>query len=122
MSDRKWNVLAWTASIALFVLIGLAGLSKFMMSAGWNERFEGWGLPVSLVLIVAAIELVGAVLLLIPKLAAWGGAALAVIMLGASATHLFNGEWVRVPYTLTLMALAIGVARFRHRRQRSQAT
>jgi hypothetical protein len=39
--------------------------------------------------LTGSIEVVGAVLLLIPSLALFGGAALAVTMIGAVATHLF---------------------------------
>jgi putative oxidoreductase len=117
MSERTKNIVAWVASVALFGLIGLPGLTKLTMSAEWVERFEGWGLPGSMVMVVGAMELIGAALLLVPKLAKWGGALLAMAMLGASGTHLLNGEGMRVPYSLALAAVAVGVALFRHRQQ-----
>ena len=117
MSERTQNIIAWIGSIVVAALVGLPGFTKFAMAADWVERFEGWGLPGSMVMIVGAMELGGAILLLIPKFAKWGGVVVAMTMLGAAGTHLLNAEGARVPYTLVLAFTALGVAIFRHRHE-----
>jgi uncharacterized membrane protein YphA (DoxX/SURF4 family) len=117
MSERTQNIIAWIGSVVVAAMVGIPGLTKFTGAADWVERFEGWGLPGSMVMIVGAMELGGAILLLIPKFAKWGGVIVAMAMLGAAGTHLFNDEASRVPFTLVLALTALGVAIFRHRQE-----
>ena len=67
--------------------------------------FENYGYPDNFYLLVGAIELLGAISLLIPKVAGYGASALIVIMIGASLTHLVNDEVPQVLFTGTLMIL-----------------
>jgi putative oxidoreductase len=117
MSKRTQNIIAWIGSIVVAAMVGLPGFDKLASSANWVEQFEGWGLPGSMVMIVGAMELGGAILLLIPKFAKWGGVAVAMAMLGASGTHLLNAEAARAPFSLVLAAITLGVAFSRHRQQ-----
>jgi hypothetical protein len=54
------------------------------------------------------LEVLGAVALLVPKLAATAASMLFVIMLGALVTHVRHGETGRVPEVL-ILALLLGV-------------
>ena len=84
-------------------------------------RFAGWGLPTWLVPVIGLAEVGGGLLLLVPRTALIGGLILAVVMLGATFTHLLNGEAIRVPLTLGLTGMALAVSIFRHRRRRTEA-
>ena len=118
MSKSKFfNILSWVGSVVVFALVGLSGVSKFLQPSGWNMHFERWGLPAALVPVVGAAEIVGCLLLLVPKTSPMGGFVVAVVMLGATITHLMNGEAIRVPITLALMAIAIAIAVYRMKRR-----
>ncbi len=107
-------VLLWSLSALLGVGFALAGIGKF--SPPWPRMFADWGFPVWFTYAVGVAELVAGVLLLVPKTAVLGAATLALIMVGATGTHLVHGEsnW---SFTLTLVVLftTIGVARYRGR-------
>ena len=74
------------ASAAMFLFAGglkLAGVPLMV------QQFGVIGLGHWFRYLTGAIEVTAAILLLIPSLAAYGGAALAVTMVGAIFTHLF---------------------------------
>ena len=107
-------------TIALFVLqILLAGmfvmaaLAKLGGAVAMVAMFRNYGYPDKFYLLVGAVELLGAIALLIPRLTAYGAAALAVIMVGASVTHLLSGEAPRVSFTGFLLILLVVVGYLR---------
>jgi uncharacterized membrane protein YphA (DoxX/SURF4 family) len=95
----------WAVTVLLAVFFTMMGLPKLLGLGGWAGRFATWGYPPSFVILVGVAELAGAVMVLIPRLATLGGALLAVIMLGAAATHLLHGETARVLVPLALLAV-----------------
>ena len=94
--SRVKNVIAWIAQILLAVFYVLAASGKVMSRPQWIELFRKWGFPDRFYLIVGALELLGAVGLLIPRLTRYAAFALIVLMIGAAATHLINGEGLQV--------------------------
>ena len=94
--------------LALFFVA--MGLPKMLGLGGWAGRFAAWGYPPWVVVLVGVCEIGGAVMLLIPPLARPGAAGLSVIMLGAVATHLRYGEFVRVIVPLILFTLLMVIA------------
>lgn len=95
----------WAVAIPSSVFFVLMGLPKVFGQGGWAGRFTAWGYPPWFVVVVGVAELAGAGMLLIPRLATVGGSLLAVIMLGAAATHLQHGETARVVVSLALFAV-----------------
>jgi len=112
---RAAAVAIWTITVFLALEFVLAGGGKFFPGPGgtWRREFIGWGLPAWSVPIVGAVEVGGALLLLIPRFAAVGGAVLATTMVGAAGTHALHGEWNRFVFTLILCVLSLIVARAR---------
>ncbi len=100
----------WAVTVLLAVFFTMMGLPKLLGLGGWAGRFANWGYPSSFVILVGVAELAGAVMVLIPRLATLGGALLAVMMLGAAATHLLHGETARVLVPLVLFAVLTVVA------------
>jgi len=105
----------WVLSILLAFVFVTAGLPKLLGQPGHVRAFVRWGYPDWFRLVVGAIEVASAILLLIPRLAFLGAAGIAVIMAGATYTHVIRTpeEASRAPFTLTLLALAalVGLAR-----------
>jgi len=76
------GVLLWILTVFELLGMGLAGAAKFQ-GDGWQNMFLGWGYPAWLALAVGAVEVVGALLILVPRFATYAAAMLIVIMLGA---------------------------------------
>jgi uncharacterized membrane protein YphA (DoxX/SURF4 family) len=74
----------------------IAALPKLVGAHVWIVKFIKWGYPRWFLFAVGSLELVGAALLLIPRLAKYGAIVLAVVMVGAGYTHLANGEGLQV--------------------------
>ena len=108
------TVALWIVQIlaaAAFVAIGLA---KFA-SPEWARNFERWGYPDGFYLVIGALEVGGAILLLVPKLSSYAAVLLGAIMVGAAATHALHNEAARVSAPLMWLAVValVGVARRR---------
>jgi uncharacterized membrane protein YphA (DoxX/SURF4 family) len=96
------------AAAALFV----AGVAKFG-NAGWERSFAHWGYPPGFVLVVGAAEALGALCLLVPRLASYAAAFLGVIMVGAAVTHLVHGERFTMPLLYLCLLTLAGLGRRR---------
>lgn len=110
MKERTRNVLLWVGSVLLALLFFAAGASKLLMAEESAQEFEGWGYPAWFHWVIGVVEVAGALLLLWPRTAFYGGALLAVDMAGAVMTHLANAEWTMWPLPLALGIVAILVA------------
>ncbi len=122
MSDRTFGSVlkgigVWAPTVLLGVLFVLQGLAKFPASSQWPAMFQGWGFPPGFHLIVGAVELVGGLLLFVPRFAAYGAAALGAVMVGACMTHLVHGEMPQTGFTRVLAALFFLLARVRWSRR-----
>ncbi len=105
MKAKLTKVFAWILKIVLGLEFILAGQAKFTRHISWSEDFEAWGFPDHFYLVIGALELIGAVLLFIPKFTIKAVAMLNIIMLGAAITHLVHHEWSRVVVTLAIFVL-----------------
>ena len=79
----------WALQIVSAGMFLLAGTMKLSGAPMMVQMFGAIGLGQWLRYFTGAIEVVSAVLLLIPSVASFGAAALAVTMVGAILTHLF---------------------------------
>src|SRR5215213_2491140 len=77
----------WTLQILCAAMFAFAGFHKLTGGADMVQAFATIGLGQWFRYLTGAIEIVSAVLLLIPALAVVGAAALAVTMVGAVITH-----------------------------------
>jgi uncharacterized membrane protein YphA (DoxX/SURF4 family) len=98
---------------ALFVLIGIGKFS----APGWQRNFERWGYPDGAYAVVGLAEMLGGVLLLLPRFTTWSVAGLYVILAGAIGTHVMHGETSRL-FSPLLYVFLLGIAAHarRHRR------
>jgi uncharacterized membrane protein YphA (DoxX/SURF4 family) len=68
------------------------GAGKFIDPTKWIDKFAAWGMPAWFVPVSGALELAGAIGLLIPVLRGLAGLGLALFMMGAVATHVVHAE------------------------------
>jgi uncharacterized membrane protein YphA (DoxX/SURF4 family) len=109
------TVALWIVQVlaaAAFVAIGVA---KFA-SPVWARNFARWGYPDGFYLLIGALEIGGAILLVVPKSSSYGAALLGAIMAGAAATHALHHEAARVSAPLMWLAIVALIGWARRRR------
>ena len=86
------SVISWVVQILLAAFFVLAASGKLISRPQVIEIFRNWGFPEKFYLVIGALELLGAIGLLIPRLAGYAAAGLVLLMIGAALTHLLNAE------------------------------
>lgn len=121
MTGRFRHIAVLVLSFVLAALFLFSGGSKLAGAEQHVQGFAHWGYPDWFRVVVGAVEVVAAILLLIPRLACVGAAALIVIMAGATYTHLFRatGEGPMAAMTVVLLVFLLIVAAARCRNDRS---
>ena len=117
MSVRKIarEVVAWLLAIFLFINFFRAGIAKFDDASGWARSFQAWGFPVWFRVAIGVIETAAAILILWPRTAAYGAAAMAAVMLGAIGTFAVNGTMHPTPIVTLVWATLVLFLRWRQR-------
>jgi putative oxidoreductase len=109
LRSRTANALLWTGQIVAAGMFLMAGGAKLAGAAPMVAMFATIGIGQWFRYLTGTIEVVSAVLLLVPSLAFFGAAALASTMVGAIFTHLFViGGNPAVP--IVLLAITTTVA------------
>jgi uncharacterized membrane protein YphA (DoxX/SURF4 family) len=122
MQRRIGIALMWGASIITALGVGLAGVAKFAAPGRWQELFVAWGFPQWFLPIAGAIEVAGAVALLIPQLWLCGALLLGGAMTGAIITLLMHPTPsfpLVLPAVYVVLLIAIAAARVRMRTDRA---
>jgi uncharacterized membrane protein YphA (DoxX/SURF4 family) len=88
----------------------LAGAPKLLQVPVWVDKFGGWGYAKWFLVAIGGIEVICAVLLLIPALAFYGTAVLGVVMIGATYTHVANSEGWEVLRPLIFLFVLVAIA------------
>ena len=101
------NIVYWAMIIFLAAIFLLGGVGKLTAMEVWQDRFVNqWNLPAWLAPITGVAEILGGLMLLIPRLTMLGAAVIVMVMLGATGTHVMAGEWSRIGITLAFGTMA----------------
>lgn len=87
--------------IAIFVASGSAKLAALPFDV---EAFARWGYSAAFMYLTGALEVAGAIGLLLPRLSALSSLCLTGLMVGAVATHAIHSEWPMFAIASTIMA------------------
>ncbi len=110
MADKK-TIASWILSILTGIAFLGAGASKVTQQQAIIDNLHGaLGVPLWAIPVIGSFEILGAILLIIPKTRFWGGKLLTTIMVGAVITHLINADFVGFIPPLVLGTLAGTVA------------
>jgi len=119
-SDRKLNVLLWVLQVLLAMLFTFAGVMKFVMPV--EEMTKQIALPGWFLHFIGVAEILGAIGLVLPGilrirtgLTPLAAAALAVIMIGATAVNLKTGQRGAALTTVVIGLLLVFLAYYRRR-------
>ena len=110
----------WALQIAFGALCILVGTGKFG-DPNWAHRFAAWGYPAGFYMVVGIFEIVGGLLILVPRAAVYGALIVMTVMLGAFATHLTHGEMRRLVSPLAFFTIAAVVGWLRRHDVRPSA-
>jgi len=108
------KLVEWCLTLSLSLLFLAVGVAKFR-SPMWESRFVDWGYPAWAAYAVGAIEILGAMLLLVPATRVVAAILLGTVMAGAAVTHLLSGEAPRAVVNVVLAGLLLLAARARRR-------
>lgn len=96
------KLLCWMLAL-VFLASGGAKLAALPFEL---EAFARWGYPRWFMYVTGALEVSGALGLLVPRLSALAGACLAALMVGAVVTHALFAEWPMLLVAATIMLLS----------------
>jgi len=85
---RAATVALWALQIALAAALGMAGVSKLAGAPAMIQLFDAVGVGQWLRYVTGALEMLGAVALLVPRVASLGALLLIGVMSGAVLSHL----------------------------------
>lgn len=118
----------WVLAGVLALAFAASGVGKLAGSGNVVEGFEAWGYPLWFMYVVGVGEVLGAGLILVPgrkalgvSLRFWGAMVLAVVMVGATGTHLVYAEYPMMALTLALLGLLAYLAKTARARPRAGA-
>jgi putative oxidoreductase len=107
--SRIFNLTIWGVQILAALAFLAAGGSKLAGAPAMVEMFEKIGFGQWFRYLTGSLEVVGSVLILLPRTAAIGGWLLAAVMMGAVGTHLVIIGGSPVPAAiLLLLAITVG--------------
>ena len=114
--SRGLSVGLWLVSALLGALYLFASSGKLLNDPQAVEGFHRYGYSDGFRMFIGTCELLGAIALLIPRLAFWSACGLFIIMLGAAHAHLTHDEASHLPVVILAIALLAFVGSTRRRR------
>ena len=112
----RWRPIAlWATKIVLAAVFIAAGGAKLYGAPMMVDNFEIIGVGQWFRYVTGALEVIGAVSILVPALSAFGGVLLGCIMVGATLAHLFVLPGSAIP-AMILFVLS-GIVVFAERRR-----
>ncbi len=98
------------AALVALALVA-AGGAKLLGDPAMAGNFERWGYPVWLLLVVGCLEVIAALLVVLPFTRLVGAGLAISIMVGAMGTHALHGEYSQAlpPLLVGLAALGAGL-------------
>ena len=112
MSKAK-RIIMWVLTVLLAALFLYAGSFKLLHADQAGAAFVQFGLPAWLSLFISVCEILGAIGLFIPRLAALAASGLSSIMIGAVVLTAIHHQLPIAGSNLVILALLLIVARLR---------
>lgn len=105
------GIVAWLLALWLCFIFFRAGIAKFDDASGWSRAFRGWGFSVWFRVVIGVLEVIGALLLLLPRTVAYGTITIGVIMIGAAVTQAMQHRPHPAAYVMLVLATVLFVLR-----------
>lgn len=111
MTDKTKNLLQWIAAGLVAAVFFMSGIVKFILTAEMVEDMSSPGITPPVIKAIAVIEILSAVLYLIPRTAVLGTLLLAAYMGGAIAVHVTTAQDVVAPCVIQALVWIVAVWR-----------
>lgn len=85
------RIVEWVTAVLVGLSFIASGIPKIVPGDSMVGRFEAWGYTAGFASAVGVAELLGGLMILLPRSRPWGALVLAVIMIGAVFTHVRTG-------------------------------
>jgi uncharacterized membrane protein YphA (DoxX/SURF4 family) len=107
------NVIGWLLSLYLAYEFALSSIGNLTAKPKNIASFHTFGYPLWFMFLTGAIELLCALLVLVPRFAAYGAALIVCVMLGAIFSHATHAQYDKIswPATLAICALILALVR-----------
>jgi uncharacterized membrane protein YphA (DoxX/SURF4 family) len=99
-------IASWIIAVLLALAFLGAGVAKLTSQPMMVAEFALFGLPPWFLYVTGTIEVVSAVLLVIPRTTVIGGGLIVCVMIGALIAHLTHGQAAMIGAPLVLLILA----------------
>ena len=120
--SKGQTIALWVLSILLAAMFLLSGAPKLLTPDKVKSMFVHYGYAAWFATFIGSCEVLGAIGLLVPRLAALAAAGLSIIMIGAVYTHLSHQEYTHALIPTVLLALLIAVVYIRVKVVRTKTT
>jgi uncharacterized membrane protein YphA (DoxX/SURF4 family) len=107
------NIVTWVLTVLLALAFLGAGGAKLTSQAMMVAEFNSFGYPLWFMYLTGVIEVVAAILLLVPRLAGLGAGLLICVMAGAIVSQIGHGQaaMIGAPVVLLILAAVVGSLR-----------
>ena len=99
------HIFIWIIGLWFAYRLIRMGIPKLIHGGMWTNAFEQWGYSAWFRVLIGVLEIIGGLLLLVPKVRHFGAMVLFVIMIGALITRLVNGTSVDDALSITFNAI-----------------
>ena len=105
-NNRVLSVVAWVMAILLCIAFLGAGAAKLTAQPMMTMEFAAFGYPQWFMYVTGFIEIVSAILVVVPRTSRIGAGLLTCVMVGAIFSHLTHGQAGMIGAPVVLLALA----------------
>ena len=112
------KLLGHLAALLVAVPLGLAGLAKLIGDNAMVQNFTRWDYPGELMVMVGFLELIAAMLVLLPFSRLVGAGLALSVMIAAIGTHVLNGQLLEATPPMAIAGLALVAGLVGRRRDR----
>jgi uncharacterized membrane protein YphA (DoxX/SURF4 family) len=106
MNTRAASIATWVVAVLLCLAFLGAGAAKLTGQPMMQQEFAVFGYPLWFMYLTGLIELVSAILVVIPRTSRLGAALLVCVMVGAIVSHLAHGQAAMIGAPVVLLILA----------------
>jgi uncharacterized membrane protein YphA (DoxX/SURF4 family) len=111
MTDKNKNIIQWIAAALVSAVFVMSGIMKLNLPAEMVAQMAKQGITPAIAKNLAIIELVSAVLFLLPRTSVLGTLLLTAYMGGAIATHVTTAQPLLVPCVIMAIIWIVSVWR-----------
>ncbi len=115
--SKPLTIASWVLRVLIAAMFLMAGINKLIMNADAQAMFDELGVGTPGMLFTGVLEVVAAVVVVVPKTVIYGAALAAALMLGAIVSHvavLSDDSMLPMAFVLLLASAGVGVL---HRRE-----